>query len=276
MSHTYTIEEAKSEFIFQFEEVGACPICGSPDRTPRATLPGIATKDKVHEIHYQKCTACGHVYMDPRPDDKTLEALYSTGSYRGLLGSMRPDLANFTDETWRGIRISSLLVSMRDEGIIDFNSAIDIGGSTGALLYILATGIIKNKKHKLTKLLNVELNPQFSIWGRAKGILDVRTMKQAAVYAPFDLVTCVHVLEHTNHPREFLAEVVSMGKSGSAYYIEVPTVRKGALGIFHAQAFPSEILITLCQDLGLEVIRAGVIAIEDNEPKEHMVVARKP
>lgn len=263
-------------FIFQFEEVGACPICGSTDRELKMSLAGIATESQTFEIHYQKCSACGQVYMDPRPDDKTVEALYSTGSYRGLLGSMRPDLGTFTNESWRGLRISSLITGMVEEGLITVKSAVDVGGSTGSLLYVLTRGLYDRTGTKMTKLLNIELNPRFSIWGRESGILDVRTIKQAMTYAPFDFVSCVHVLEHTNHPREFLAEVVGLGKSGSTYYLETPTVRKGALGIFHAQAFPLEILISLCQDSGLEILRAGGITVEGHEMKEQMVVARKP
>jgi len=263
------------EFVFTFENVGACPLCGNPDSELERTKPGIVTKDSEYELFYRKCQSCEHIYMDPRPDDKTIDVLYTTGSYRGLLGNMQPDLADFTTETWRGLRISSLLLGMEKEGAIVIDNAIDIGGSTGALLFILARGLW-GEGHKITKLLNVELNTRFSAWGRQKGIMDIRTMEQAKPYLPFDLVTCVHVLEHTNQPREFLREVISMGKTGSTYYIEVPSIRKGAFGIFHPQVFSSEHLIALCQELGLEILRSGHIRVEGDEPKEHMVVARKP
>lgn len=263
------------DFVFQMEEVSACPLCGGTDNEFKASKPGMVSKDMEYDLNYVECKSCGHIYMNPRPDDATLNALYSTGSYRGMLGNMSPTLDNFADEAWRGIRISSLISSMVVEGTIALNSIIDIGGSTGMLLYCITRAIWdRNNKQKITKVMNVELNPRFSIWGRQKGFLDVRTMKQASAYAPFDLVTCVHVLEHTNHPREFLAEVVSMGKTGSTYYIEVPRPRN-SFGIFHPQVFTPENLASLCKELGLKPIFGGEIKVENTESREHMVLARR-
>lgn len=121
-------------------------------------------------------------------------------------------------------------------------------------LHVLSHNMKRVLGKKVDKILNVEPDAKFAMEGRKIGIADVRSVEQAKEFAPFDLVLCIHVLEHMNNPVEFVRKMLGLGVIGTSYFIEVPhpDTSSEAYSLFHPQVFTQDSLALTLKQAGME------------------------
>ena len=176
---------------------------------------------------FVKCPACGLVAQSPRMSDERIEHYYSSGLYRQTLGISRADMD--ADEIRRAIDVDAWLIK---RGVLPVSHA-DIGSSHGDLLYEVGADI----------QCGYDINPKYA--GREIESVDDKT---------FELVTSIHVLEHTTIPMQELEWYKSL--SSDYVLIEVPGINAqgGALRFAHLWYFPPKVLAEMMVKCGIEIV----------------------
>ena len=180
------------------------------------------------------CPACGLVAQSPRMNDKRIAQYYSSGLYRQTLGMTTE--AMDADELRRAIDVA---VWLDKRGIVPLSHA-DIGSSREFLLWEVGADIKSG----------YDINPKYADRkDENKGVgFDLVTPILA------DLVTSIHVLEHTTDPLKEL----NWYKSLSTKYvlIEVPGLQAqgGALRFAHLWYFPPKVLADMMVKCGMEIV----------------------
>lgn len=269
--------DTSKEFIFEMEEIHSCPLCGSEDIETFTNRTYKLAGSHVALLYFQ-CKSCTHIFMNPRPTQESYTNLYNSGAYRAMLdspGTGGPTLMNYGGEAVRGQSVLQELMPRIMKGEVYTTSIVDVGGSTGMIIFMLAHEIAKNLG-VTTKGLNVEPDDVFANEGRKMGIAQVHSMSQAAPYAPFDIALCIHVLEHQNDVLTFLKEFVGLGNQRTFYYIDVPHTDspKTAYSAFHPQAFTRESLDWACEQAGLQVL-VHKYRVLRTETDSHFVLAKR-
>ena len=173
------------------------------------------------------CPTCGLVAQSPRMSDKRIEQYYSSGIYRQTLGISQEDMD--ADEKRRALDVA---VWLDKRGILP-NSHADIGASRGYLLRAVDADIESG----------YDVNPNWA----EHPIDNVDNSKH-------DLVTSIHVLEHTTNPMRELEWYKSL--STQYVLIEVPGINAtgGALRFAHLWYFPLKVLADMLVKCGMEIV----------------------
>ena len=172
------------------------------------------------------CPSCGLVAQSPRMSDDRIAQYYSSGLYRETLGMTTE--AMDADEKRRALDVA---VWLDKRGIMP-NSHADIGASRGYLLWEVNAKIQSG----------YDVNPNYAI----------REIYNTV--GKFDLVSSIHVLEHTINPMRELEWYKSL--STEYVLIEVPGINAtgGALRFAHLWYFPPKVLIEMMVRVGLRVL----------------------
>ena len=174
------------------------------------------------------CPACGLVAQSPRMSDERIAQYYSSGLYRQTLGISIEDMD--ADEKRRALDVAVWL----DKCGIMPNSHADIGASRGYLLQEVGADIQEG----------YDVNPKYAV-SKYPPIEDDKT---------FELVTSIHVLEHTTDPMRELDWYRSL--SEKYVLIEVPSInaKGGALRFAHLWYFPPKVLADMMVKCGMEIV----------------------
>ena len=159
--------------------------------------------------------------------DERIAQYYSSGLYRQTLGISQE--AMDADEKRRALDVA---VWLDKRGIMP-NSHADIGSSRGYLLQEVAAEIQSG----------YDVNPKYA--DKELQSVDDRT---------FELVTSIHVLEHTINPMRELEWYKSL--STQYVLIEVPGINAtgGALRFAHLWYFPPKVLADMMVKCGIEIV----------------------
>jgi len=229
-----------------------CPWCGSDNikhnNRQVATAPYLAVELGDAKIPmaalstYSECE-CGLQFQEDRQSDEWYQWFYESGTYRESLGISQADMD--TNEMERAVDLTRWLKSLG----IEIYHHLDIGSSRGYFLQktfasfdCLTTGIEPNAKYIQNEAGDVG-NP--------------------------DLVSAIHVLEHTVDP---VNELTRYGELTTKYLlIEVPGLKTlgGALRFAHLYYFPPELLRRKIEELGFSII--SVIT----EPNTRILAVKK-
>ena len=176
---------------------------------------------------FVKCPTCGLVAQSPRMSDERIAQYYSSGLYRQTLGLSTE--AMDADERRRGLDVS-LWLDRR--GIVPSSHA-DIGASRGYLLQEVGAELRGSD----------DINKKYGEFDFG-GVDD----KQ------FELVTSIHVLEHTTNPMRELEWYYSL--STDYVLIEVPgeNTKGGALRFAHLWYFPPKVLAEMMERAGMKIV----------------------
>jgi len=160
--------------------------------------------------------------------DERIAQYYSSGLYRKTLGLSTE--AMDADEKRRALDVA---VWLDKRGIMP-NSHADIGASRGYLLQEVGAD----------EQSGYDVNPS---WMRARELGGIENKT-------FELVTSIHVLEHTANPMREL----ELYKSLSTEYvlIEVPGINAtgGALRFAHLWYFPPKVLADMMERAGMKIV----------------------
>jgi len=165
-----------------------CKICGSDT----AKYKGMSY---LRVTEWLKCGSCGFEFVYPTPSADEIKRYYTTAEYRDEVGVV-PRSDNLHQEDDRARQWFVYLV--------DGDTLLDVGSGAG--------GSLKAFEELGFEVSGVEPGP----WGREHGAYE--TIED--VEGVFDIVTCLHVLEHVLDPLEFLAQLKSL--AGKQLCIETP------------------------------------------------------
>lgn len=163
-----------------------CPACGAVEKEQCFIVNGYDIK---------RCVDCGTLYVERLPTEKELAAIYTSDSYYAL---STESMQRIADENTRRL---SLICQMKPKG-----NFLDIGCAHGLLL--------DQAKQRGYDTFGVEPTSKNAEVASAKGhrvfngwLKDFVSKNDGQL---FDVVTCLDVIEHIDHPKPFLELAASL------------------------------------------------------------------
>lgn len=215
---------ATDQLNSQVVEASACYLCG------QTTLRSVRTKVRydIPRIVVQ-CQNCGLNYLMPASADLT--EFYQRDYrkiYSGVPGKQLTPRENFELYLpFQAIRQARLVRYLRPEMRV-----LDVGCSTGHFLYAL--------KDLVGERIGIELNHDHAEFASRELGLEIMTTPIRETALPlksFDLITVIHVLEHTPDPIRFMSELRPYLKDRGLVYVEVPNLNDALLSLFKSEAY---------------------------------------
>jgi SAM-dependent methyltransferase len=185
---------ADKEHPLDFEVVERCPLCGG------VGIYYARSTDGRHVVNMDKCVECGVLYQNPRMTEASSLEYYASEKYhREYSPAGGPDS--------RITRILSILQGME----IDPKRVLDYGCGRGYLLKAIQNVFTPEiVGYDVTKYRGSVVSDKY------------RTDDRDSIEGKFDLITCVHVLEHLYDPHDALRWIKERVAPGGTIYLEVP------------------------------------------------------
>ena len=252
-----------------------CILCGSSNKT---TIVSQQFTDKYLELinlEYNKTTRnwvkceCGFIYHQPlldKTDTKNLYNKFRDTSFR----NENPDdffdriISIPPEKSENHQKVNWLLESL--DGSLPRNCKIlDVGCGGGVFLHTLKTKI------PYSQISGLEPTPLFADLTARKLSCPVFTGNFDGIIfdGGYDLITCNHVLEHTDDPLSFLQSLHANLKKNGYLYIEVPSVvdfdeeslppDNDRFLMQHLWYFSPEILNKLATDAGFKMYKTETL-----------------
>lgn len=217
-------------------EYQSCPHCGGTlggrrqyTSAPHLTVEFCGGSLPVKAVAvFVQCQTCGLILQSPRMSDERLELYYSSGNYRNTLGSTIDEM--LADENKRAKETAEWLHYYPE-------SHLDIGCSSGAFLNAVGA----NRRFGYDEFT-----------GYAGGI----TLVGRNTIEKHELVSALHVLEHTPDPWKELAWYKSL--SCKYVLVEVPAVT-APLRLPHLWYFPPKVLSDMFVGMRIERMECGAV-----------------
>lgn len=194
-----------------------CLMCGGLMRVGK-------TIDHRRKSDYAWCSSCDFAQIYPMPSEEEVLKYYTSGKYRTETHCKTdgPDERNFHEEKTRA------------EGWLDYMSLpverhLDIGSSAGKVLETIGA--------------KVQVGVEPGAWGREYGAFE----NLDEVEGTFDLVTCLHTLEHVVDPFEMLKKIRRLAVGQVC--IELP--KPPGWGWPHLTCFRNKSLLKAMEDAGM-------------------------
>jgi 2-polyprenyl-3-methyl-5-hydroxy-6-metoxy-1,4-benzoquinol methylase len=191
---------------YEWEAVDKCPVCGG------AGVPSIENMDpEINEkITVYFCPGCKSSYHNPRMTEKSMHDYYSSGVYRDdparELKECRMSKKTLADE----IKITMVRIFAGDVGVKP-KRCLDYGCSRGLMV------------KEMEKQFEAEAIG-YDVYQDPQALIDVVTNKDE-ITGKFDLITCVHVLEHLPNPIEELEWMINRLEKDGIIFLELPMMR---------------------------------------------------
>lgn len=211
------------------------------------------------EYSIVRCTVCGLLQTEPRPDAETLRKLYE--HYYNFGGRERKDYASFRETLYRS-RLYRLW--LRFDGDITFTlrkgrgRLLDIGCNEGrGLQSFQANGYTPT---------GLEINRVAAAAARARGFtVTEKAIEEFEPDAPFDIAVLTNVLEHSLDPRGMLGHIHRILRPRGELWITLPNADSAFRYIFgtswinwhvpyHITHFTARTLDRLLKETGFETI----------------------
>jgi hypothetical protein len=184
------------------EKLAACPLCGGTNIPTAYEHQYLSTK-----CYYSICHTCGVIFLNPRMTDEFTDHYYR-GTYRNVL---YPDTGGISPDNMKvEVNRAQLQVEACREFIKDCKTNLEIGCSSGALMA---------EMDKLGMVcVGVEPDIRYHELHNFKVVDNVDELVGIV-----DLITMSHVLEHLNHPLEYVTNLVeNYSHKDTLFMVEVP------------------------------------------------------
>ncbi len=204
----------------------------------------------------QRCNSCGLCVTDPMPGDDVIERYYPQ-RYRG-------DRQKYSG----GWRVRRRAAAVQNHFTPTFRGRLlDLGCGTGAFAMAM--------KQRAWDTAVTEINDAVLTDLRAVG-MEAKRPDEAlrdGFSAPFDAITCWHVLEHVEHPYELAKWARQQLKPGGIFQVTVPNLASWQARMFdkdwlhldvprHRYHFSPDTLKKLLNDAGFEIVHSTTFALE--------------
>jgi SAM-dependent methyltransferase len=225
-----------------------CPVCDST--VVRHLLSG--DRDFIG-IHTAQCDACGMIFSSPFYDPEVVDDFYR-GAYRSVF-KLQPDPKAFiARQTYVAERARFFLALFAAEGILPDESGtlLDVGSGEGTLLRAVG------EARPDLELRGVEPTVAYRTNAEAEtGVPIAPSMAELEPGSTFDLITCIHVLEHVRQPLELLDQIRDRLAPGGRLYVDVPDAAAYAsvdeFHVAHCNHFTSHTLAAVVERAGMGV-----------------------
>ena len=249
-------------------EATDCPVCGSADHAQIGSL-----DRKLKRLNTHICHSCGLMFHNPMPTDAELTAYYaSTYRFEYQFLRRRPSASHQARKAREATSREAQITSVVD--IAKPLRTLDFGCGSGELVRQLAA-----KGHEAHGI-----EPGDSFAQHAAGAAGEATIHHGAwaemrfPSGHFDLITCLHVLEHLNQPIAALEQMRDWLAPGGTLYLEVPDMagysNKGfdRFHFAHTLGFSHDCLVLALQKAGFAVMAerapTSLFAVKAGDPRE--------
>lgn len=190
------------------ETISQCPICLS-----NSFIPFINTKDHTvsqQDFNLQKCSGCGFVITNPRPDINSIGDFYKSDKYISHTGGSK----SIIDKIY--LQARKLTLHRKLKLITNYKNSghlLDFGCGTGEFLNHMQkngweiTGVepSDNARKKATEITKSFINSSLT-----------------EINQKFDIITLWHVLEHVHDLNEKIKSLKNLLKEDGIIFIAVP------------------------------------------------------
>lgn len=212
------------DHTIELERIHHCPVCKSERISYEFSHP-LQREDIITSIFY--CSVCQISFHNPRLTQESLDTFYSTGAYAA--GYKK----NNDGETNRAVNRTELL---RMTSIKRPTRALDIGCAQGYLL------------EEIEKVFGAE-TVGYDPYVDGRAVREIVTDK-SEITGKFDLISCLHVLEHVLDPVADLTWMMSLLEHDGALFLEVPLFRQ--INLPHQIMFSQKSLDYMMGEIGME------------------------
>ncbi len=228
----------------------SCPLCGAADSAPHLDAACPERPDERFEI--ERCDACGMLFVNPRPRPEALGVYYPDDYFAYSFAGAQPLNHRLKVRLWRVLGmlppperaeadrlrfrvVRGLVGALRSARVAWTLPApwagarfLDIGCGAGQHLQFAA--------ELGWDAFGVDFSPQGIAAAQEAGfsaiVGDAGALPLAD--ASFDLISLMHLLEHTPDPVTALRETARLVRPGGAVYVEVPNAAAWSLRRFGA------------------------------------------
>lgn len=220
----------------------ACSVCGAD--APRPYRMEMYTIGSTR-FHLVRCRDCGLVYVNPRPDEATLSAMYDDESYYTTGYNLGVEDQNYFERKDELIALAGIAWERIEKETAGQGRVMELGSAGGFFL--------EAARRRGWQVAGVELSPPAARY--CKQTFEFEVFEGWLEDAPyetksFDLTIADNVLEHTLDPRGTLRQLRSLTKPGGHVLVIVPTyVNSGFFRLLNLAQFilPRKLLGTkLC------------------------------
>lgn len=202
-----------------------CKLCQSKDvKIIRNTL--------RHNIkrNVLQCDSCGFVFLDPIENNN--KQYYASKEYRKSYGPIINKESNAEEIFNINLPFQQPIVDEISHIIKPNFKVLDVGCATGHFLHSLKgkvktrVGLELNQEH--VTFINKRLG--FKVYSEP---IEEVSIKEG----PFDLITCLQVLEHIDDPASFLKAIAKNLKSDGYLYLELPNIDDILLSYYEVEGY---------------------------------------
>lgn len=216
--------------MYYMGAVEKCPVCEGSGESYLRDGEGTV-------INMDKCRTCGLIYQNPRMSKKSLDNYYRSGDY----------LKQFPYNPKAEVTRAERIVQLTERFKMNPKRILDVGCGRGILL-------------KQLEIYNFAAVVGMDYGENSRNIENYVTHEED-VEGAFDLVTCIHTLEHTYDPLEMLRWMVSKTKPDGTILIEIPQGDK--LHLPHTYIFNEQSFKVMMEKLGLVYLYINREAVAD-------------
>lgn len=193
----------------------ACSVCGADAPRPYSSH-AYAIGDSP--FHLVRCRDCGLVYVNPRPNEATLGAMYDDESYYTDGYNLGVEDQNYFERKDELIALAGMAWERIEGEVGGQGKALELGSAGGFFL--------EAAQRRGWQVAGVELSAPAAAYCRQEFNWPVfEGWLEDAPYGPeeFDLTIADNVLEHTTDPRATLRQLRALTKPGGHVLVIVPT-----------------------------------------------------
>lgn len=230
------------EIRMEFELCLECPICGYKMEDECYTI-DVAYRDvKLHYAHCPYCTG----YWQVNRMTEAYQKVYYRDFYR-LVSWPTPEIEEASHMSEKARAVSHIDFILGKTKTI--HTALDFGCSSGLEMQALRAAVCND-------VVGIEVGESGVVAeAQSQGLTVLPTLSSLG-NRKFDLIVLSHVLEHMNHPIDFLMELKKYLSEGGYMLIDVPNVGAdpSAMIVHHPIAFSYSSMVRLLDIVDLEIV----------------------
>jgi 2-polyprenyl-3-methyl-5-hydroxy-6-metoxy-1,4-benzoquinol methylase len=240
-----------------------CPICGIDAGSEVLSCPDEFGYFK-EVFTLKRCSGCNLVYINPRPDEKTLNDAYSSRE-ASLIVNFAKQKINKDAKHGLDVLVAKRFIKQLDEivPIKPDTKILDVGCSFGMFLF-------RARALKTFQAMGVDVSQPFVDYARKElGLENIflgRLQEWNIPAKTIDVVRLWHVLEHLTDPIAMLSEIKRILKDDGIFILQVPCYRNVIAKIFrshwvfysvpvHLYHFTPETIAKILTKAGFDVIK---------------------
>ena len=253
-----------------------CPYCASPSYKSVLEVMGsdldtysvLIEANFVPPVYYNECSACGLTYRSQTFTNEEAARLYQSAYRMHILKNCTAEeyfekvIHIPAEQSELDAKIAHVADLLRNKPI---QTVIDIGCGVGAFMYKL------HARNPALRVFGIEPTADFARVASSKNHTHVVQGAYAGEnLSAYDLITCVHVLEHTERPWEFLDLVSRNMRVGAYLYVETPSVRDiNVLPANHDRFMSPHNYLFSAEFLGQRITERGLAVLDSGYAKTH-------